>query len=95
MTVGLIFFVLGDVSVSPTFDVRGVGFISIALIADAIIGNVQEQTMRELKITNNELIFYSYSIGALLLYICTILTGQFLAPFYYCLEHTHIYGGLF
>ena len=64
MTIGLIFFILADVSVTPNFDYRGVVLISLALAADAAIGNVQEKTMKKLNAPNLEMILYSYAFGS-------------------------------
>ncbi len=46
MAVGLVWFTLADSTVSPVFDVTGVVMISLALLADAVIGNVQEKAMK-------------------------------------------------
>ena len=43
--------------------------ISVALVADAIIGNVQEKTMKQHHAGNAEVIFYSYSIGTAYLFV--------------------------
>ena len=43
---------------------KGVLLISMALTADAIIGNLQEKALRNSPNASNlEMIFYSYSIG--------------------------------
>ena len=39
---------------SPNFDLTGVFMISLALVADAIIGNVQEKTIKQHNATNSE-----------------------------------------
>ena len=49
MTFGLIFFTIADQKASPNFNMIGVALISAALMADAVIGNVQEKMMREYK----------------------------------------------
>ena len=41
----------------------GVLLISLALCADAIIGNLQEKTLKQYSGSNLEMILYSYSIG--------------------------------
>ena len=43
--------------------------ISTALVADAVIGNVQEKTMKQYHAGNAEVIFYSYGIGTMYLLI--------------------------
>ena len=40
--------------ISPNFDVHGVFMISLALVADAIIGNVQEKTIKQYNASNSE-----------------------------------------
>lgn len=49
---GLVAFTLTDAKVSPSFDLVGVFVICLALVADALIGNVQER------------MFHSYNTGA-------------------------------
>jgi adenosine 3'-phospho 5'-phosphosulfate transporter B3 len=46
MSIGLAVFILADSQVSPNFDVIGIIMISTALVADAIIGNLQERVMK-------------------------------------------------
>ena len=63
MTVGLIFFTLADSKVYPNFEIYGVVLVCSALVADALIGNIQEKTMKLYESTNTEMIIYSYLIG--------------------------------
>ncbi|XP_077365679.1 adenosine 3'-phospho 5'-phosphosulfate transporter 2 [Festucalex cinctus] len=70
MSFGLIWFTLADSNVSPNFNVAGVFIISLALCADAVIGNVQEKAMKHHNASNSEMVLYSYSIG-----FVYILTG--------------------
>lgn len=42
-----------------------------ALVADAIIGNVQEKNMKEYEASNAEVIYYSYGIGSVYLFVFT------------------------
>lgn len=86
MTIGLIFFTLADVSLSPSFDMRGVALISLALLADACIGNVQENAMKKLKASNAEIIFYSYLMGSAYLFLGLVLTNQFIEPMRFVME---------
>ena len=51
--------------------------ISTALVADAIIGNLQEKVMKNYpSAVNAEFIHFSYAIGFLYLFVCMILTGN-------------------
>ncbi|XP_049604772.1 adenosine 3'-phospho 5'-phosphosulfate transporter 2 [Syngnathus scovelli] len=70
MSFGLIWFTLADSKVTPNFNVTGVFIISLALCADAVIGNVQEKAMKLHNGSNSEMVLYSYSIG-----FVYILTG--------------------
>lgn len=48
--------------------------ISLALVCDAIIGNVQEKAMKAHKAPNSEVVFFSYGIG--FIYLLVIMTGS-------------------
>ncbi|XP_072459885.1 adenosine 3'-phospho 5'-phosphosulfate transporter 2 isoform X5 [Notamacropus eugenii] len=63
MSLGLIWFTLADSTVAPNFNLTGVVLISLALCADAVIGNVQEKAMKMHNASNSEMVLYSYSIG--------------------------------
>ncbi|XP_004695633.1 PREDICTED: adenosine 3'-phospho 5'-phosphosulfate transporter 2 isoform X1 [Condylura cristata] len=63
MSLGLIWFTLADSTITPNFNLTGVVLISLALCADAIIGNVQEKAMKLHGASNSEMVLYSYSIG--------------------------------
>uniref|UniRef100_A0A673VKB6 Adenosine 3'-phospho 5'-phosphosulfate transporter 2 n=1 Tax=Salmo trutta TaxID=8032 RepID=A0A673VKB6_SALTR len=73
MSLGLIWFTLADSKVAPNFNATGVLLISLALCADAAIGNVQEKAMKLHNGSNSEMVLYSYSIG--FGYILTGLLG--------------------
>ena len=47
LSLGLIVFTLADVKISPKYSVTGMVLISLALCADAVIGNIQERVMRK------------------------------------------------
>lgn len=81
MCIGLIFFTLADSKVSPKFQAYGVFIISIALLFDAVIGNVQELAMKKHNAPNSEVVFYSYGIGFIYLLIIMIMTGDFFSDF--------------
>ncbi|KAM4834699.1 adenosine 3'-phospho 5'-phosphosulfate transporter 2 isoform 2-T2 [Thomomys bottae] len=55
MSLGLIWFTLADSTVAPNFNVTGVMLISLALCADAVIGNVQEKAMKLHNASNSEM----------------------------------------
>lgn len=50
--------------------------ISLALVADAIIGNVQEKAIKMHGASNSEVVFYSYSMGLVYLIAALVLTGH-------------------
>jgi adenosine 3'-phospho 5'-phosphosulfate transporter B3 len=56
MSIGLIFFTLADYKIQPTFQPIGIALISLALCADAAIGNVQEKQMKKYKASNIEMV---------------------------------------
>mmetsp|Transcript_47306 Transcript_47306/g.102727 ORF Transcript_47306/g.102727 Transcript_47306/m.102727 type:complete len:109 (-) Transcript_47306:905-1231(-) len=59
LVVGLCIFTLGDSTISPEWDPLGIPMVSVALLADALIGNVQEKVMRENGATQDEMASYS------------------------------------
>ncbi|ELU03367.1 hypothetical protein CAPTEDRAFT_169370 [Capitella teleta] len=96
MSIGLIFFTLADSSVSPTFSLYGILLISLALCADAVIGNVQEKVMKQYSASNTEMVLYSYAIGTVYIFIGQLLTGQLVEAFNFCLEYPlYTYGNSF
>ncbi|XP_034285010.2 adenosine 3'-phospho 5'-phosphosulfate transporter 2 isoform X2 [Pantherophis guttatus] len=56
MSLGLIWFTLADSTIAPNFNLTGVVLISLALCADAIIGNVQEKAMKLHSGSNSEMV---------------------------------------
>ncbi|XP_041484278.1 adenosine 3'-phospho 5'-phosphosulfate transporter 2-like isoform X1 [Lytechinus variegatus] len=98
MSVGLIFFTLADSTVSPKFDRTGIILISLALCADAIIGNVQEKAMKAHRASSSEVVLYSYSIGFVFIFVGLVGHGSFLEAFWFCYQHpvkTYVYAVLF
>ena len=85
MTIGLIFFTLADTKLYPNFESFGVFLVCSALIADAVIGNVQEKAMKKYKSSNTEMILYSYSIGVIYILLWELLiSNNLLEAFEFC-----------
>ena len=60
----------------------GIMMISTALVADAIIGNLQEKVMKNHPAAvNAEFIHYSYAIGFMYLLVCLTFTGNVISGF--------------
>jgi len=95
MTIGLVFFTLGGQKVSPNFDATGIALITMALASDAIIGNIQEKTMKAYKATNCEVVLYSYSIGFIYILVGEITTGVFFDANSYFNANPKVYGLIF
>lgn len=76
MTIGLIFFTLADTQLYPNFETFGVFLVCSALVADALIGNVQEKAMKKYRSSNTEMILYSYSIGVLYILLWEVLVSN-------------------
>jgi hypothetical protein len=92
LSVGIVVFSLGSGSdESFEFPWFGVATISGALMADALIGNVQEKVLQSFDASATEMIFYTKLIG--LAYILTVLIAMDeLAPaFAYCWTHPIVY----
>ncbi|XP_064625069.1 adenosine 3'-phospho 5'-phosphosulfate transporter 2-like [Lineus longissimus] len=84
MSIGLILFTLADSTVQPNFDSYGVLLISLALCADAAIGNFQEKAMKQHSSSNSEMVLYSYSVGFVYILVGMILSGQLIPAFTFC-----------
>nr|CAD7395381.1 unnamed protein product [Timema cristinae] len=98
MCVGLTLFTLADSQMSPNFNTLGVMMISCALLCDAVIGNLQEKSMKTYKATNTELVLYSYSIGFVYLFVIMLVSGDLVKGILFCSKHpkeTYGYGLLF
>ncbi|XP_071965075.1 adenosine 3'-phospho 5'-phosphosulfate transporter 2-like [Antedon mediterranea] len=89
MSLGLVFFTLADSKVSPSFDQTGVIMISLALGADAVIGNVQEKTMKAYNATNTEVVLYSYGIGCVYIFLGLLVHGSFFKAFAFFSRHPY------
>ncbi|CAG9855583.1 unnamed protein product [Phyllotreta striolata] len=77
MCIGLTLFTLADSKVQPNFNTTGIAMISMALLCDAIIGNVQEKSMKNYGAANAEVVLYSYGIGFLYIFVVMLLSGDF------------------
>ncbi|MGH0142200.1 UNVERIFIED_CONTAM: hypothetical protein FKN15_003973 [Acipenser sinensis] len=55
MSLGLIWFTLADSKIAPNFSLTGLVLITLALCADAVIGNVQEKAMKLHNGSNSEM----------------------------------------
>merc|ERR1719189_3156384 len=84
MCLGLILFTLADSKLSPNFDLTGVFMISLALVADAVIGNVQEKTIKQYNATNSEVVLFSYSIGFVYLFFLVAVFTDIASAINYC-----------
>lgn len=60
--------------------------ISLALLCDAAIGNVQEKSMKQYNASNAEIVLYSYSIGFFYIFVTMFLTGDFYRGVKFCAE---------
>lgn len=57
-----------------------------ALLCDAIIGNVQEKSIKQYGASNTEVVFYSYSIGFIYLFLAMMLTGTLFSGWAFCAQ---------
>ncbi|CAB4021628.1 Adenosine 3 -phospho 5 -phosphosulfate transporter 2, partial [Paramuricea clavata] len=94
MSIGLILFTLADSEISPKFDQTGIILITLALCADAMIGNVQEKAMKTYSSTNTEVILFSYGIGFFYILAGLGISGGLREPFEYCAQHPSSTYGL-
>lgn len=95
LVAGLILFTLADAQTSPNFSVIGVIMISVALILDSFLGNLQEAifTMHP-ETTQMEMLFCSTVVGLPLLIPPMLLTGELFRAWSSCSQHLYVYGVL-
>jgi len=70
-----------DSQLQPNFNTKGITMISLALLCDAIIGNVQEKNMKTFQATNAEVVLYSYAIGFVYLFLIMLISGDLVEGF--------------
>ncbi|RZC40279.1 adenosine 3'-phospho 5'-phosphosulfate transporter [Asbolus verrucosus] len=92
MCVGLTLFTLADSRVQPNFNTKGITMISLALLCDAVIGNLQEKSMKNYSAPNAEVVLFSYSIGFFYLLIVMGLTGDFTEGLQFFATNPKMYG---
>ncbi|XP_076271600.1 adenosine 3'-phospho 5'-phosphosulfate transporter 2 [Rhynchophorus ferrugineus] len=96
MCVGLTMFTLADSQIQPNFNTKGIIVISMALLCDAIIGNVQEKNMKSYGAPNSEIVLYSYGIGFIYIFTVMLVTGDFLDGLRFFAENPYLtYGYAF
>ena len=66
--------------------IAGVLLISLALCADAVIGNVQEKALKQHFASNVEMVLYSYAVGFVYILVGVLVSQSFLPAFLYCLK---------
>ena len=93
MSLGLIFFTMADSNVNPSFNLYGVFIVLLALVGDALIGNYQEKTMKLSKVTNSEIVFFSYSIGFVIILLWEFfIMGRLVDAVIFCNDVSIIYN---
>lgn len=76
MSAGLIWFTLADSTIQPTFSITGVVLVSLALLCDAVIGNVQEGAIKKYNEGATHVVLYSYSLGFIIILLGLIMSNQ-------------------
>jgi len=91
MTTGLVLFTLTDSKVQPNFNIYGVFLVSLSLVTDSLVGNLQERAMKQSESTNKDMIFFTYSFGFLYLLLWHLLVEKNLEEaFFLSYEVYHI-----
>jgi len=90
---GIITFSLGNTKSDQSFDFPflGVFLISLALAADAIIGNVQEKVLVQYDASTTEMIYYTKIIGLIYLFSALIVKQELFSAFAFCARNPNSY----
>lgn len=89
--VGLVVFSWGDFVVLPEFHLPGVVLVLLALVANSLQDNTQEQGMRRYGASENELLVYSFGFGALWLLPLIVVRGELRAGVLFCWQHPLVF----
>lgn len=89
--VGLVVFSWGDFVVLPEFNGPGVALVLLALVANSLQDNTQEQGMRRYGASENELLVYSFGFGALWLLPLIVVRGELRAGTLFCWHHPLVF----
>ncbi|KAH3760810.1 adenosine 3'-phospho 5'-phosphosulfate transporter 2 [Pelomyxa schiedti] len=73
---GLVIVTLADITVIPKFSFSGIFLVCLALVMNACQDNSQEKGMKEYGVSENELVVYSFGIGALMLLPWLIVSDE-------------------
>ncbi|OWA50435.1 Adenosine 3'-phospho 5'-phosphosulfate transporter 2 [Hypsibius exemplaris] len=92
MSIGLIFFVLADNLVQPSFNFTGIVLVILALTADAAIGNIQEKAVKLFHGPTLEVVYYTHLVGAIYIAIGLCLSGELFQAFIYCVDNPKFYA---
>mmetsp|Transcript_20089 Transcript_20089/g.27281 ORF Transcript_20089/g.27281 Transcript_20089/m.27281 type:complete len:429 (-) Transcript_20089:392-1678(-) len=87
MVFGLATFLGADANASPEFHPIGVGLISLSLIVDAAIINLQEHLFSKFNCDEEEMIFMSYAGGSIVLLITCIGMGEVMEGLSFVRQH--------
>mmetsp|Transcript_19318 Transcript_19318/g.74193 ORF Transcript_19318/g.74193 Transcript_19318/m.74193 type:complete len:356 (+) Transcript_19318:124-1191(+) len=88
---GLVVLTLADMVGSVDYNFTGIVLLLLALMADAMVGNTQEKTMKKYQGNTRELVFFSHLCGSLLILMIMIVNGQLFAALSYCNESPLMY----
>jgi len=73
---GLIMLALADQAISPSFDPIGLVFITVSVVAGAMIANYQEMIFKKYDPTESQLLLHMKAWGFLFLIVVCLFTGQ-------------------
>ncbi|KAH3745711.1 adenosine 3'-phospho 5'-phosphosulfate transporter 2 [Pelomyxa schiedti] len=76
IAIGLTVVTMADINAMPTFNFFGILLISLTLIMNACQDNSQEKGMRDYGVTENELVVYSFGIGAIMILPWLFLSNE-------------------
>ncbi len=76
MTLGLIWFTKVDKTLNTEFNFTGVLYICSALVFDAFLGNFQEKVFKEYRMSQAELMTFSFTFGAWALFVIVAADGS-------------------
>eukprot|EP00285_Hemiselmis_virescens_P004836 CAMPEP_0173411450 /NCGR_PEP_ID=MMETSP1356-20130122/77038_1 /TAXON_ID=77927 ORGANISM="Hemiselmis virescens, Strain PCC157" /NCGR_SAMPLE_ID=MMETSP1356 /ASSEMBLY_ACC=CAM_ASM_000847 /LENGTH=274 /DNA_ID=CAMNT_0014373209 /DNA_START=374 /DNA_END=1195 /DNA_ORIENTATION=- len=95
LVAGLVLFTLEDSKVHPEFNYTGVIIVSGALLADALIGSVQEEILKNRGTSSDEMVLYSHMVGGGYVLVLALGSGQMQTGIAKCMESRELVAYLF
>jgi adenosine 3'-phospho 5'-phosphosulfate transporter B3 len=95
LAMGLVLFTVVDVAKSPNFHPIGIALVLLALVSDAMLGNIQERIFQRYKsVSKQEMVMYSFGLGSAFIFawLLAFSRTELMVGSRFLMEHPTIFG---